>query len=180
MVIYTSLSHTCGIRSHKPVTLLHRVYIYSHLHSLSPSLRILPQTGARSPPLCSLHKHTLPLTPSMLHHGELSHPLLPELGAEGGGPRCQDGLLRAPPFTDGSQRDWTPKSALPSRPLAAFGRPSALRACPARGSPDEGNSVSKLHSTDNLFRPIGHPACSASLTPHGLTQTLYTPLGGFN
>lgn len=60
------------------------------------------------------------------------------------------------------------RSSQPARPLWA---------CPAQGSADESNSVSKLNSTDNLFKPIGPLACSASLTPHGLTQTLYTSAG---
>lgn len=78
---------------------------------------------------------------------------------------------------------WTEKGTGPQRApcpissLEALSQTSVPWACPVQRSPDESNSVSKVNSTDNLFRPIGHPACSASLTPRGLTQTLHTPTG---
>lgn len=70
-----------------------------------------------------------------------------------------------------------PKEPLPLALLCSTGQSSTLWACPAQESPDKSNSVSKPNSTDNLFRTIAHPVCSASLTPHGLTQMLHTPAG---
>lgn len=188
------------VRSHKRVTCLHQVHTYStftHCLPFPPALSQhtdFPKQAPTQP--CSPHT----LTPSS------SHPPRSTTGAPathcslrwvprgrtrekewGPGPGHPDGVLRTQPgcrelmvgaFIDGPKRDPTSKCPLPFSPLLlTLNQPHTLWARPVQGSTDESNSVSKLNSTDNLFRPIGHPACSASLTPRRLTQMLHTPAG---
>lgn len=202
VAIHTSLVHMPGVRSHKQVTYLHHVPTYSTFtHCLPLPASTLPSTQTfpnRRPHGHAPRTHSHPPAPT-LHAAPWGalHPPLPRPGAEKGGfvrrgggqglGACMEcsGHSQASwnrqwrPVLIDHKRDWTPKG-----PFAfAFSPPRSPRpapnvwARPAQVTTAEPNSVSKLYSTDNLFRPVGHPACSASPTPCGLTETPHTPAG---